>query len=144
MKVCTNCGIEKPLTEYYKLSHRSSYHARCKPCYRSKIKVDPVKARAASRRYYLKNRDKVIARVKSSKAGKPRPNRIRDQNKVNAHRVVEKAIKNNLLKRQPCVICGKETTHGHHDNYDRPLDVVWLCPKHHGERHRSLSYLDIQ
>lgn len=25
--------------------------------------------------------------------------------------------------------------HGHHPDYDRPLDVVWLCPLHHKQAH---------
>lgn len=29
--------------------------------------------------------------------------------------------------------CGKP--HGHHPDYSRPLDVVWLCDKHHKEAH---------
>lgn len=39
---------------------------------------------------------------------------------------------------EPCAVCGKEPTHGHHyDGYDDPLKVVWLCAMHHGEAHGS-------
>lgn len=32
-----------------------------------------------------------------------------------------------------CASCGRP--HGHHPDYSRPLDVVWLCDKHHKEVH---------
>lgn len=28
---------------------------------------------------------------------------------------------------------------GHHENYERPLDVTWLCVRHHMERHRRIA-----
>ena len=47
---------------------------------------------------------------------------------------VKSAIKRGLLLSQPCW-CGSTPTHAHHENYDKPLDVVWLCPTHHVARH---------
>lgn len=37
MKTCTKCGETKPVSEYYWLKTRKSYHARCKPCYRRDV-----------------------------------------------------------------------------------------------------------
>jgi hypothetical protein len=39
------------------------------------------------------------------------------------------------LDRQPCEICG-EKAEAHHDNYDKPLEVRWLCFFHHREWHK--------
>lgn len=46
-----------------------------------------------------------------------------------------KALRAGGLVRQPCVICGEPKSHGHHEDYARPLDVVWLCAIHHRWRH---------
>jgi len=40
-----------------------------------------------------------------------------------------------LLEKQPCEVCGDENSEMHHDDYDFPLAVRWLCRKHHMELH---------
>lgn len=47
------------------------------------------------------------------------------------------ALRRGLVERQPCEQCGAEPADGHHDDYDRPADVRWLCRKHHREFHRK-------
>lgn len=40
------------------------------------------------------------------------------------------------LKRQPCEVCGRKGE-AHHEDYKKPLEIIWLCHKHHGEKHRK-------
>lgn len=60
-----------------------------------------------------------------------------------AHSAVAKAIADgDLVKPDRCEQCGKKPKrpsllHGHHADYERPLDVEWLCPKCHKTRHPS-------
>ena len=42
--------------------------------------------------------------------------------------------------RGPCEVCGTAKTHGHHDDYDKPLTVRWLCGPHHRELHTQLRH----
>lgn len=53
---------------------------------------------------------------------------------------VGKAIKNGTLKRMPCQVCGNPKVEAHHDDYDKPLEVMWLCQKHHRARHVELGW----
>jgi len=39
------------------------------------------------------------------------------------------------MKKEPCDACGKEAG-AHHHNYEKPLDVVWLCKEHHAMMHK--------
>lgn len=57
-----------------------------------------------------------------------------------AHKMVNNALTNGTLKRKPCEVCGtKKDNRAHHDDYNKPLKVRWLCEKHHREHHNSLS-----
>ncbi len=57
----------------------------------------------------------------------------------NARKKYESALKAGRLKRKPCAVCGAPKTQGHHEDYSKPLEVVWLCGAHHAKRH-SLRY----
>lgn len=52
-----------------------------------------------------------------------------------ARQAVADAIRAGTLARGPCVVCGETDVQGHHEDYDKPLDVVWLCKFHHGVLH---------
>ena len=52
--------------------------------------------------------------------------------KVKAHRMVFVAIRNKTIKKQNC-FCGNEKSEAHHEDYFNPLDIIWLCKKHHRE-----------
>ena len=48
------------------------------------------------------------------------------------------AVKSGKIQRMPCQICGNEKAQGHHEDYSKPFDVVWLCARHHADRHIHL------
>lgn len=57
-----------------------------------------------------------------------------------ARNKVQQAIKCGALKQQPCIVCGSEQNiEAHHSDYSKPLDVDWLCRKHHVLWHRYLQ-----
>lgn len=56
-----------------------------------------------------------------------------------AHQALRSAIGRGLIERQPCEVCGEAKTDAHHDDYDRPLLIRWLCRLHHRAVHRELK-----
>lgn len=101
-------------------------------------------------RYYHENKngfaDKAKKRTASAHQKNPRGHydrnleyMRRNPQKVACAAAVGKAIADGLLEKLPCEICGKQTAEAHHEDYDKPLDVIWLCKKHHGERHRQIN-----
>ena len=63
--------------------------------------------------------------------------RERNPEKRIAHHAVENAVRNGTLVKQRCAVCGAPGTQAHHPDYSRPLDVIWLCPEHHGMANRE-------
>ena len=63
---------------------------------------------------------------------------IRFPEKRRAHEIVRAALLRGTLVKQPCADCGtSDNVDGHHEDYRFPLDVTWLCRKHHAARHRK-------
>lgn len=51
-----------------------------------------------------------------------------------ARNAVYRAVKSGRLKKAPCH-CGDLRVQAHHADYSRPLEVTWLCRRHHLETH---------
>lgn len=63
--------------------------------------------------------------------------RLRNREKYLAHKTVENAIRDGrLVRAERCADCGSETRlHGHHEDYRKPLEVIWVCSPCHRARH---------
>lgn len=52
---------------------------------------------------------------------------------------VNRAVAAGRLVKKPCAVCGSPRSQAHHQDYSRPLDVIWLCAKHHAEEHAKAT-----
>lgn len=60
----------------------------------------------------------------------------RDPLKLKARQVINYLILKKVIFKKPCEVCGKNgRIEAHHPDYSKPLEVKWLCPKHHREIH---------
>lgn len=58
------------------------------------------------------------------------------EKKIKARSAVALAVAAGRLLKGPCAKCGtSERVEGHHEDYDKPLEVIWLCRPHHNELH---------
>lgn len=81
------------------------------------------------KKYYSEHKSEFIERAKKSNARHP--------NERYAQGVLNHALKMGKIKRMPCEICGSMKSQAHHSDYNKPLDVMWLCRKHHAEWHMN-------
>lgn len=56
-----------------------------------------------------------------------------------AHQCLRSAVKRGLVIQIACEVCGDTDTEAHHPDYDRPMDVRWLCRRHHKAVHARLK-----
>jgi len=79
--------------------------------------------------FLLKNRERYKKYYKE--------NKVKMKPKHDTHKLVMFAVKLGLLKRSPtceeCKIQGK--MEGHHEDYSKPLEVIWLCKACHKQKH---------
>lgn len=149
MKTCFKCGAEKPLLDFYKHEKmKDGYLNKCKDCTRSDVNLNRLK-NIDHYKEYEKNRAALPRRVEAranyakTEAGKAARKRAksayieRNPIKRGVHVLTGNAIRDGLLIKKPCEICGNEKVHAHHDDYAKPLNVRWLCPAHHAEWHKE-------
>lgn len=58
---------------------------------------------------------------------------------ISAHSRVSTELAAGTLVKQPCEVCGNKRVEAHHEDYSKPLEVVWLCSVHHRQRHIELK-----
>jgi len=146
-KTCFKCGRELPLSEFYVCRQMSDGHFnKCKQCYRNDVKENRAKNIVYYRQYDRK-RAQIPYRVEArkeyaeSERGKEvareqgRLNRIKHADKVRVRAILYRAVKRGEIQKQCCEICGSANVQAHHPDYSKPMDVMWLCPKHHAWIH---------
>ena len=137
-KVCFKCNVDKPLSEYYKHPQMGDGHLnKCKEC----TKKDANQHRADNLeriREYDRQRGKLAKRI-ASNTEITRAWRAEDSRRRKAHSAVSKALRHGTLLKEPCCRCGNEKSVAHHDDYDKPLDIMWLCQPCHKQRHKELK-----
>ena len=130
MKNCFKCGVEKPLSDFYKHGQMYDGHVnKCKECNKNDVR----KNREVKVEYY---RAYDVKRGSRKTSGQTKEYRTRYPNKYKAQTMVGNAIRDGKLFRLPCESCDRVDSHAHHDDYLKPLNVRWLCPVHHSEWHQ--------
>lgn len=138
MKTCFKCEKKKPIDEFYKHSEMADGHlGKCKEC----AKKDATEHRNTNIeriRAYDRERGKMPHRIAMNIA---RTKVFRRLNPLvyAAHIIVGNAIRSGKLKKpRKCPGCGRKgRIHGHHEDYCKPLDIIWVCQVCHKAIHKN-------
>lgn len=137
-KTCLDCSESKPITMFYKHEGMSDgYLNKCKACVKSRVGKHR-KENIESVRQYDRDRSRERDRKKFLAENSVRFRKL-NPIKYKAHIALNNAIRDGKIKKENCVVCGSKRSHGHHDDYNKPLDVIWLCAIHHSERHKQMK-----
>lgn len=140
MKKCFKCDQDLPLAEFYRHPRMADGHlGKCKSCTKQDVatyrKENPEMVAARKRDWSRSPNGRAAARRCAERRAVEHP----DQTK--AVWMVNNAVKWRHIRKLPCFVCGAAKTEGHHADYSRPLDVIWLCKKHHVETHQLAKQL---
>ena len=69
-KVCTKCGDNKPLDQYYKRSDTGSYRSHCKDCLAERQRENKIEVNLSNRKSYYKNWSKRQVNFANRRASK--------------------------------------------------------------------------
>lgn len=143
MKKCFKCGKLKQLNMFYKHKAMSDGHVnKCKECNKKDVRENRVKKLKYYRDYdaYRYQNDPNV-RIRNNAFSKEY--RISNPEKYAAHTLLNNAVRDGrVYKPNSCSICNKFTPkrglHGHHEDYYKPLDVIWVCVEcHHHYFHQK-------
>ena len=58
--------------------------------------------------------------------------------KANCRSYLNTYIKRGVINKQPCIICNNMNTEAHHEDYTKPLNVIWMCRECHLLHHKNI------
>ena len=140
-KECRECGVAKPLSEFYAHNRMADGHLnKCKDCVKSRVKTHRAE-NPEQHSAYEKKRGHNAARMASTNASFCR--RLEDPLKKGAFYAVRNAIRSGQLSKasaHTCVDCKEVPAyHWHHESYEPQhwLTVEALCARCHSRRHAA-------
>ncbi len=161
MKICTGCGKEKDESSFSKASKgKNGLSARCKDCRNQYYQDNKVKILAQckmyreshkeekslrDRKYFERNREKILVRCRNNKEERRKADKKYRENHSDKRRARGQSryqIDKGNIVRQPCEKCGQPNAHAHHEDYLKPMDIIWLCQKHHMRHHAHYKEID--
>lgn len=138
VKKCFKCGETKVLSEFYRHKNMPDGHVnKCKECNKNDVQENYRRNRPHYIEYEKERCQRPGRKRKALDYQKKR--RRRSPVQYHANNLTNSAIKHGRLIRRPCEVCGKEKVEAHHDDYYKPLEVRWLCKKHHLGLHGKIS-----
>ena len=129
LKRCSTCKIyldRSEFTKYHTPPDGLSYN--CRGC-----------SRKWGRNAYYRDHDKTKERKRKNGLLCYKKMKKLHPEKEKAQHALRYSVNSGKIKRLSCEVCRDKKSHGHHPDYSKPLEVIWLCQLHHAQEHRKLN-----
>ncbi len=131
-KHCPKCGLIKATSDFHKNARTASgLSSWCKLCMLSmvsKYQRTPEGRKGNKRRRKTYNASPNGRKVNGEYS---KWYNKEHREKKRASLIVWRAVRAKRLIPEPCEVCGRKKAEAHHEDYSKPLNVVWLCRIHH-------------
>ena len=113
------------------ISRESAKRARRAKGIKEKAILTPERLKALRKAWRMLNPKKMSKYVREWQKRNPE--------KLKAHHALNHAIEDGkLVKPSTCERCGSgKKLEGHHDDYSKPLEVMWFCRQCHVDEHKE-------
>lgn len=152
IKISREKGKQRALeaARKYKEKHKLRLAQRQKAYY----EINKEKLKAKAREYgknpseeVKKRKKEYYQKWKNTEAAKryrkeklPEIRKKYEKHRKASSKVTDAVRSGKLIKPDNCTLClSKENIEGHHPDYDKPLEVIWLCRKCHRAIHKSMK-----
>ena len=142
-KQCFKCKQVQPISNYYRHPMMGDGHLnKCKECTKADsvsnytknrssknwLQKERARCRIKSHIYRILGKAKPTSAAVKEKWAKLNPQKVKSQAKLRL--AVKRGV---IIKPEKCSECGSgRRLEGHHEDYTKPLAVIWLCPDCHG------------
>jgi len=143
-KICTKCEKEKDLYDFYKKKNgRNGRHSECKFCLRERTKRHDIEH---PEQKFLRDRNyRERNRIKYAPDEKLKYIRLDEKSREGFERYANKKMRDTaslilnygirigyIVKKDKCEICDSGIkVEGHHKDYSKPCEVLWICQDCH-------------
>ena len=138
-KICIFNHMSSPENKTKQKEYAKGYLSKAE----NQLKRVEYLAKPETKAKLVKHRSKYLSKTETKLKRNEIARKYRDDNpeKYKAYAIVKYSINKGDLVRQPCEWCGStDNVHAHHDDYSKPLEVMWLCGSGnncHGKRHHE-------
>ena len=117
-----------------------NFFSKCDYCgkeyHTKKSAYEKRKRHFCSRQCYSRYRAEILPKEEQPSYGKGNSFDERKKRKK-AREIFNHYVRDKHIKKQPCEVCGNLKAEAHHDDYDKPLEVRWLCFNCHRAWHKK-------
>jgi len=128
MKKCSKCKIEKEDIEFSR--SKNGKNGRCSVCKKCFFICYNIKRRVP-KKINIKYITIMSPELRALKNLISKKSRLKHPIHTKARSIISHGIRDGKIIRQPCVHCGSIKSQAHHPDYSKPLEVIWVCSKHH-------------
>ncbi len=138
-KVCAKCGLTLTVDSFYKqAATKDGLRTYCKICsHRCSVESRHRNLKECRKREKLSHREWLKDPIAKGK----RQASIKKWLTKERRRAI-KLVSRKLIRPRECSLCGEACKpQGHHEDYSRPLNVIWCCIPCHKQMHRDKTLI---
>lgn len=132
--------VSEEVRKKISLANDGNFHAVCDYCgaehHTKKSAFEKRKRHFCCRDCYSKYRAERLPREEQNSFGTGYSQAERDKRKK-AREIFNHYARDNHIAKRPCEVCGNSAVEAHHDDYNKPIEVRFLCFSCHRKWHKE-------